>query len=130
MDAREPLTPTGDLGVGRHWQRHVVAVAAGVGVGCSVAWETQVGRAAGPWSSCWFLYRRTQGQPLAFFLGALGGLGGSSCSWYFLWEELGEFGAPGVGERRQGGGSTHRTARTSCSKASSTLRRSLAEASK
>lgn len=75
-------------------------------------------------------YRRTQGQPPSFFLGALGGLGGSSCSWYFLWEEAGESGPQELGQGQQEGGSAHRTARTSCSKASSTLRRSLAEASK
>ena len=54
-------------------------------------------RAAGP-------YRRTQGQPPAFFLGALGGEGGSSCSWYFLWEEAGEFGwSRGLGDEEDHG---------------------------
>lgn len=66
------------------------------------------------------------------FLGTLGGLGGSSCSWYFLWEHAGEFGLEWQWERdgAQDKGLAHRTARTSCSKASSTLSRSLAEASK
>lgn len=58
-------------------------------------------KAAGP--ECWSLlshpwgYRRMQGQPPSFFLGALGGLGGSSCSWYFLWEEAGESGSLELG---------------------------------
>lgn len=58
---------------------------------------------------CWFFlsclgYRRTQGQPPSFFLGALGGLGGSSCSWYFLWEDASEFGLQGLGTRTTGRG--------------------------
>ena len=63
--------------------------------------ERSSARAAGPESSCRLLlsrpYRRTQGQPPSFFLGALGGQGGSSCSWYFLREEAGEFGPQGAG---------------------------------
>lgn len=35
-----------------------------------------------------FGYSRTQGHSPSFFLGALGALGGSSCSWYFLWEAV------------------------------------------
>lgn len=68
------------------------------------------GSGAGPKSLCLMLlsipYRTTQGQPPSFFWGegALGGQGGSSCSWYV------------------------QMACTSCLKALSTLRHSLAKA--
>lgn len=66
-------------------------------------------KAAGPESLCWLLlsclgYRRTQGQPPPFFLGALEGLGGSSCSWYFLWEKASEVGVEVLGTRTTGRG--------------------------
>lgn len=49
-------------------------------------------------------YSKTQGQPPSFFLGALGGLGGNSCSWYFLWGETGESKLEGLGTRVIGRG--------------------------
>lgn len=57
-----------------------------------VSWETQTGKGV---SREQLIPTEGHRGSLWPFL-ALGGEGGSSCSWYFLWEEAGEFGGVGA----------------------------------
>lgn len=76
-----PGKPRGDWGSARA-SGHTECEAAGPGRACAGRWGLSG-------------YSRTQGQPPPFFLGAVGGLGGSSCSWYFLWEAVCKYGLEG-----------------------------------